>query len=198
MTAERDLLRLTRAVAGPSDKATAISSAIHALGARLRDAASPHLTPPLAPPEEPFGPSVGRRACKPNTGSPLPAALRGPASDYVSTDSSFKVAHSLVNIRATAAAAHYSFSTPPPDDGTPTHAPRDRACFIQTIVLLEPRNISYTIRNTHATASSSCTPARYTSPCAHQRLLSRDAARGSPAVCVRTTKARVTARYLNG
>eukprot|EP00966_Prymnesium_polylepis_P173708 4017814-Prymnesium_polylepis.1 len=30
----------------------------------------------LAPPEEPFGSSDGRRACKPNTESPLPAALR--------------------------------------------------------------------------------------------------------------------------
>jgi hypothetical protein len=71
-----------------------------------------------------------------------------------------KIAHSPVNIRATAAAAHYSFSTPPPDDGTPTHAPRHRACFTQTTVLLEPRNISYPIRHTHATASSSCTLAR--------------------------------------
>eukprot|EP00966_Prymnesium_polylepis_P173285 4007849-Prymnesium_polylepis.2 len=62
-----------------------------------------------------------------------------------------------------AAAAHYSLSTPPPDDGTPTHAPRDSACFIQTTALLEPRNISYMMRNIHATVSSSCTPARYTS-----------------------------------
>eukprot|EP00966_Prymnesium_polylepis_P111739 2584919-Prymnesium_polylepis.1 len=42
--------------------------------------------------------------------------------------------------------------------------------------------MSYQIYNTHATASSSCTQARYTSLRAHHRLLSRDAARGSPAV----------------
>eukprot|EP00966_Prymnesium_polylepis_P205465 4761615-Prymnesium_polylepis.1 len=61
MTAKRDLLRLARAVAGPSGKDTALISASHALGARSRDAASPYLTPPLMePPEEPFGPSEGR------------------------------------------------------------------------------------------------------------------------------------------
>ena len=106
-----------------------------------------------------------------------------------------KLAYSHHKSRAPAAVAHHSLSTPPPDDGTTTHAPRHRAYVTQTTVLLEPRNISYPIRNLHATASSSCTQARYTSPRAHHRLLSRDAARGSPAVCVRTMKARVTARY---
>eukprot|EP00966_Prymnesium_polylepis_P119889 2770350-Prymnesium_polylepis.1 len=66
VTAERDLLRLVSAVATPPGKDTAISSAIHALGTLARDAASPHLTPPLAGklalPEEPLGPSEGRRA----------------------------------------------------------------------------------------------------------------------------------------
>eukprot|EP00966_Prymnesium_polylepis_P182399 4225508-Prymnesium_polylepis.1 len=38
---------------------------------------------PLDPP-----PSDGRRACKPNTGSALPVALRGAASGQVSTDAS--------------------------------------------------------------------------------------------------------------
>eukprot|EP00966_Prymnesium_polylepis_P160228 3704393-Prymnesium_polylepis.1 len=62
MTAERDLLCLVRDVASQPGKGTAISSVLHPLGARSRDAASPHLTrPPLAPPEEPFGPSDGRR-----------------------------------------------------------------------------------------------------------------------------------------
>eukprot|EP00966_Prymnesium_polylepis_P181942 4214519-Prymnesium_polylepis.1 len=61
MTAERDPLRLLRVVASPSAKDRTISSAIHALGTRLRDVASPHLTPPLAPPEEPLGPSDERR-----------------------------------------------------------------------------------------------------------------------------------------
>jgi hypothetical protein len=194
MTANRDLLWLVRAVASPYGKDRPTSSALHALGIRVRDAAWPHLTPPLAPPEEPFGPSDGRRACKINTGSPLPAALRRPAHGHVLTDASLRPHTHLVNFRATAAAAHYSFSTPPPDDGTPTHAPRHRACFTRTTVLLEPRNISYPICNRHATASSSCTPDRYTSPCAHQRLLSRDAAKGSPVVCVRTMRARVTAK----
>ena len=106
-----------------------------------------------------------------------------------------KIAHSPVKFRTTAAAAHYSFSTPPPDDGTTTHAPRHRACFTQTTVLLEPRNVRYPIRITHATASSSCTLARDTSPCAHQRFLSRDAARGFPAVCVRTITDGVEARF---
>eukprot|EP00966_Prymnesium_polylepis_P232901 5386584-Prymnesium_polylepis.1 len=49
MTAERELLRLLRAVASPSGKDTATSSALHALGTRVLDAASPHLTSPLAP-----------------------------------------------------------------------------------------------------------------------------------------------------
>ena len=85
-----------------------------------------------------------------------------------------KLAYSHHKSRAPAAVAHHSLSTPPPDDGTTTHAPRHRAYVTQTTVLLEPRNVSYTIRNLHATASSSCTPYRYTSPCAHQRLLSRE------------------------
>ena len=39
------------------------------------------------------------------------------------------------------------------------------------------RNISYPIRNIHVISSGSCTQVsdRYTSPCAHQRLVSRDA-----------------------
>ena len=90
VTAKRDLLRLVRAVVSPPGEGRAISSAIHALGTRGRDAASQHLTPPLAPPEEPFGPSDGRRACKLNTGSPLLAALRGPASGHAWTDSSLR------------------------------------------------------------------------------------------------------------
>ena len=185
MTGKRDLIRLVRAVASSSGKDRAISSALHALGTRVRDAASPHLTPPLAPPlEEPFGSSDGQRACKPNTGSPLPAAPRGPSRDHVSTDSSLSSHTHPQSFEHRPPPRHHSFSTPPPDDGTPTHAPRHRACVTQTTVLLEPRNISYSIPNTYATVSSSCTPYRYTSPCAHQRLLSRDAARGSPAVCV--------------
>eukprot|EP00966_Prymnesium_polylepis_P029169 677019-Prymnesium_polylepis.1 len=59
---------------------------------------SPHLTPPLAPPEEPSGPSDERRACKPNTGSPLPAPLRGPARDHVSTDSSLSSHTHIINL----------------------------------------------------------------------------------------------------
>ena len=143
MTAGRDLLWIVRAVSNVLGKDRAISSALHALGTRVCDAASPHLTPPLAPPEEPFGPSDGRRACKLNTGSPIPAALRGPARDHASSDSSLCSHTHILKSRAPAAAAHHSFSTPPPDDGTPTHAPRHRACFTQTTVLLEPRNISY-------------------------------------------------------
>ena len=77
--------------------------------------------------------------------------------------------------------------------GTPTHAPRRRSCFTLTLSLLEPLVVLYPIHNTHATASSSCTPARYTSPCAHHRLPSREAAKGFPAVCVRTIMAHVTA-----
>eukprot|EP00966_Prymnesium_polylepis_P144844 3344628-Prymnesium_polylepis.1 len=50
MTTKRDLLRLVRAVVSPPGKDTALSSAIYALGARSRDAASPYLTPPLMPP----------------------------------------------------------------------------------------------------------------------------------------------------
>eukprot|EP00966_Prymnesium_polylepis_P029940 695560-Prymnesium_polylepis.1 len=61
MTAKRDLLRLVRAVASSPSKDRAISSAPHALGIRVSDVASPHLTPPFAPPEAPFGPSDGRR-----------------------------------------------------------------------------------------------------------------------------------------
>ena len=98
VTAKRDLLRLVRAVASPLGKDTTLSSAIHALGIRLRDAASPHLTTPLAPPEEPFGASDGRRACKLNTGSPLPAALRGPVRGNISTDASFRPHTHLLNI----------------------------------------------------------------------------------------------------
>ena len=195
VTAKRDLLGLVRAITSPPGKDTAISSAIHALRARSRDAASPHLTPHLVPPEEPFGPSEGRRARKIKTSSPLPATPMRPGCWHVLTDTSLTPLTPPLQSRAPAAATHYSFSRPPPENGTLTHAPRHRSCFTLTVSLLEPRNMSYQICNTHATASSSCTQARYTSPRSHHRLLSRDAARGSPAVCVRTMKARVTARY---
>ena len=88
MTAKRDLLRLARAVASPPGKDTALSSALHALGARSRDAASPYLTPPLMPPEEPFGPSEGRRARKIKTSSPLPATPMRPGCCHILTDTS--------------------------------------------------------------------------------------------------------------
>ena len=88
VTAKRDLLRLVRAVASSPGKDTALSSAIHALGARSRDAASPYLTPPLMPPEEPFGPSEGRRARKIKTSSPLPATPMRPGCYHVLTDTS--------------------------------------------------------------------------------------------------------------
>eukprot|EP00966_Prymnesium_polylepis_P283679 6553883-Prymnesium_polylepis.1 len=42
------------------------------------------------PREEPFGASDGRRACKLNTGSQLPVALRGPVRGNISTDSSVR------------------------------------------------------------------------------------------------------------
>ena len=184
MTGKRDLIRLVRAVASSFGKDRAISSALHALGTRVRDAASPHLTPPLAPLEEPLWTPDGQRACKPNTGSPILVTLKASSRGHVSTDSiSSSHTHKHV-LEHRPPPRHHSFSTPPPDDGTPTHAPRHRACVTQTTVLLEPRNISYSIPNTYATASSSYTSDRYTSPCAHQRLLSRDATRGSPAVCV--------------
>ena len=95
-------------------------------------------------------------------------------------------AYSRVESRAPAAAAHYHRSPPPPDDGTPTHAPRHRSCFTLTVSVLEPLVVRYTIRNTYATASSSCTLGHDTSRRAHHRLPSREAARGFPAVCVRT------------
>ena len=88
MTAKRDFLGLARAITSPPGKDTAISSAIHALRARSRDAASPHLTPPLVPPEEPFGPSEGRRARKIKTSSPLPATPMRPGCWHVLTDTS--------------------------------------------------------------------------------------------------------------
>eukprot|EP00966_Prymnesium_polylepis_P214731 4972512-Prymnesium_polylepis.1 len=72
-----------------------------------------------------------------------------------------------IAVRATATAAHYSFSTPPPDDGMATHALKHRTCFTQALVLLEPRHISYTVHNRHARAASSCTSGRYTSQCVH-------------------------------
>ena len=194
MTAKRDLLRLLRAVASPHGKDTAVSSAIHALGASLArcGVATPHTASRAA-----RGAlwTLGRTTSV-QAQHGLSTACRAQGTSQWSRLDRFKlkIAYSPVDFRAPAAAAHYSFSTPSPDDDTPTHAPRHRACFIQTTVLLEPRNIRYPIRNTHAKASSSCTSDRYMSPCAHHRLKSREAARGFPAVCVRTITDGVEAR----
>eukprot|EP00966_Prymnesium_polylepis_P048954 1132933-Prymnesium_polylepis.1 len=88
--------------------------------------------PPLAPPEEPW--SLGRTtSVQAQHGIPTACRVQGTSPRSRFDRFKLKTAHPLVKLRLTAA-AHYSFSTPPPDDGTPTHAPRHRVCFMQTTV----------------------------------------------------------------
>ena len=96
--------------------------------------------------------------------------------------------------RRPAAAAQYHRNTPPPDDGTPIHAPRHRTCFTQTLSRADPLVVRYTIHTRYATSLISYTKSRHASRRAHHRLPSRDAARGFPAVGARTMRVHVTVR----
>ena len=96
--------------------------------------------------------------------------------------------------RRPASAAQYHRNTPPPDDGTPIHAPRHRTCFTQTLSRADLLVVRYKIHTRRATSSISYTKSRHASRRAHHRLPSRDAARGFPAVGARTMRVHVTVR----